>query len=143
MASPGRQPHEQDQRHDDARGRARQADALPFCKGCGQGEEQQRAQQQRKILIKEQDDRQADPLPPGDMPDEGRTQPERQADRAGQEQAARAHEAGRPAPGHAATNVRLTKIPSISTNSGKWPLLLAKKADGTKVRASSQSIIAR
>ena len=96
-----------------------------------------------QILIEEKDDGQADPLPVGDMPQEGADHPQRQAQGPRQEQASRGHERSGRAHGQSRTSVRLTKMPSISTSSGKCPLLLAKKADGMKSRASSQSIIAR
>src|SRR3546814_626527 len=98
----------------------------------------------RKILVEEQDHRQADALPVGHMPEESRAQPQRQPDRARKEQAGGTDGAQpiehQPSRGSSA---RLTKMPSISTSRGKCPLLLAKKAEGTKPCSASQSIIAR
>src|SRR3546814_20737773 len=97
----------------------------------GQRQQQQSAQKRRKILVEEQDHRQADALPVGHMPEESRAQPQRQPDRARKEQAGGTDGAQpiehQPSRGSSA---RLTKMQSISTSKGNCPLRSEELREG-------------
>ena len=94
-------------------------EALSFRPGRRQRHQREGAEQGGQILVQQQDDGQADPVSVGDVPEECGIEPEGQAERAQQEQATRIHLGRAGSHDQSRTSARLTKMPSISTSSGK------------------------